>query len=275
VAVFTLHSGATYGLSSSGDNGAFTLGVQFSVSQSVELTGIWFYSGTGTTVLPSACALYNANTGAQIAGTLNSSPSWSGAAGSGWVKCTYTGPTLSSGINYISAAYGSATPTFFFDATGYWTAGGGSGGITSGPLSAPNSAGAVNGQAVFNSGTGITFPATAVSGFDFGMDVEVTTSSNITGTLSLALAPMALALTSTETFSGAMSLAMAPMKLALTGSEVGANITGTLSLALAPMAFAFFSGGITFALGARHVISAAGNTLDQGAPHGGAEPWAT
>jgi hypothetical protein len=74
---------------------------------------------------------------------------------------------------------------------------------------------------------------------------------------------------------GTLSVAMAPMKLALTATEVGANITGTLSLALAPMAFAFFSGGITFAQGARHVISAAGNTLDQGAPHGGAEPWAT
>ena len=170
---YTLHSGATYGLSSSGNPTPYAFGVQFSVSQSVELTGIWWYSGASSASLPTACALYNANTQAQIPGTLNNSPTWSGAAGSGWVKCTYSGPTLSAGTNYVAVV--ETGGAVYYDVNGFWTSGGGSSGITNGPLSAPSSAGSVNGQMTYLQSGTIGFPTNTVTGYDFGVDVEVTT----------------------------------------------------------------------------------------------------
>ena len=185
---YTLFSGNAHGLGNGGSTSGNTLGVEFEVSQTVQLTGIWWYSGPSATVLPTACCLFDANAGTQIAGTLNSSPSWSGAAGSGWVKCTYAGPNLSSGTKYVSAVYyGGGSLNWYYDLSGYWTSGGGSAGITNGPLSAPNSAGAVNGQAVYNPGTsGIAFPNSTVTGYDFGVDVEVTPAAAVAGALPLA-----------------------------------------------------------------------------------------
>jgi Domain of unknown function (DUF4082) len=172
VTAWTLHSGATYGLVSSGNSTSYVFGVQFSVSQSVTLTGLWWYSGPANTGLPTACALYDANAGTQISGTLNSSPTWSGAAGSGWVKCAYSSPVLSTGISYVATiAHGAFT---YYQVANYWTSGGGSAGITNGPLSAPASASAVHGQSVYTTGPGIAFPSSTVSGYDFGVDVEVT-----------------------------------------------------------------------------------------------------
>lgn len=171
---YTIHSGATYGLANSGNSG-YIFGVQFSVSQSVSLTGILWYTGSGQTGLPTACALYNANTQAQISGTLNSSPSWSGAAGSGWVTCTYSGPTLSTGINYVAVLYSNTAK--YAQISAYWTSGGGASGITNGPLTAPSSAASVNGQMTYASGGSIAFPTSTVSGYDFGVDVQVTTTA--------------------------------------------------------------------------------------------------
>jgi hypothetical protein len=62
---------------------------------------------------------------------------------------------------------------------------------------------------------------------------------NVTGTLGLAMAPMAMDLTAAETISGTAHLAMAPMAMDLTGTETGANITGTFGLAMAPMGMRF------------------------------------
>lgn len=176
---YTLHSQGSYGLGNGGSSSGFTLGTQFSVSQAMNLTGIWWYSGPSAAVLPTACCLWDAGTGTQIPGTLNSSPSWSGAAGSGWVKCSYSGPVLSSGTNYVvSVFYNGGSVNWYYDLAGYWTTGAGSSGLTHGPLSAPNSASAVNGQAVFVASSGsIAFPNTTTGGYDFGVDVEVTGAS--------------------------------------------------------------------------------------------------
>lgn len=195
VTSYTLHSGGTYGLTNSGNSTPYVFGVEFEVPSSVSLTGIWFYSGPAATSLPTACALYNASTGVQISGTLNSAPTWSGAAGSGWVKCTYSGLSLSSRTKYVAAvAHGSAV---YYQSANYWTSGAGSSGITNGPLTAPASGSAVNGQAVYTSGPGMAFPNSTVSGYDFGVDVEVTpvkliqaVAGNVTGnTLNITITP--------------------------------------------------------------------------------------
>ena len=73
------------------DNTAYTLGNQSSLSEDCTLTGIWWWSGTGAGDLPSACAIYAVSGETVVSGTEDDSPSWSGAAGSGWVKCSYDG----------------------------------------------------------------------------------------------------------------------------------------------------------------------------------------
>jgi hypothetical protein len=171
------------------DGNAYTLGMQFSVSQPESLTGIWFHSATGATVLPVQCVVFNGDTTAQVSGTLNTSPSWSGAAGSGWVKCSYDGSViLSPGIHYVvSVLYNATGSNWYSEQNLYWTSGAGGSGLSSGPLSAPNSASALNGQALYHAGTTLTFPTTTTTGFDFAVDVEV---SDISSPMPLMQAPL-------------------------------------------------------------------------------------
>ena len=49
----------------------------------------------------------------------------------------------------------------------------------SGPLSAPNSGASVNGQGVFVNNGAIAFPNATATGFDFGVDVEVSTAATV------------------------------------------------------------------------------------------------
>ncbi len=242
---YTLFSGNAHGLASSGNSTAYSFGVQFSVSQAENLTGIWWYSQSGAAGLPLACALYNADTGAQIAGTLNSSPSWSGAAGSGWVKCAYSGPALSSGINYVAVVC-KDTSFIYPQVSAYWTSGGGASGITNGPLTAPGSASAVNGQATYVAGASIAFPTSTVSGYDFGVDVEVSDIAGAGGPPALLVPPspfspmsftfqpppppQVTAVSDTDAGSGADSGSVAA---ALSDSDAGSGAdTGSVAAAL-------------------------------------------
>jgi hypothetical protein len=165
------------------DVNAYTLGAQFSVSQTVDLSSVWFYSGANAVNLPSKTVIYDADTGAQVSGTLDTSPDWSAAAGSGWVQNlnyntggSLAGVSLSPGTHYVVATF-SPGGAYWYSDTGtqyYWTTGPGASGITNGPLSAPNSAGSLNGQALYNAGGTLTFPTTSTQGYDFGVDVGVT-----------------------------------------------------------------------------------------------------
>jgi len=67
--------------------------------------------------------------------------------------------------------------------------------------------------------------------------------TNVTGTFSAAMAPMALAFSGAETISGQARVAMGPMALAFSGTETGANVTGTFSVAMAPMRLRFAQRG--------------------------------
>ena len=64
----------------------YTLATEFQLSQSCTLDNIWFYSASGATALPTRCAIWNVASQTVVTGTDNTSPSWSGAAGSGWVR---------------------------------------------------------------------------------------------------------------------------------------------------------------------------------------------
>jgi hypothetical protein len=178
--IYTLHDYVTAGYGTQPDTVPYTLGVQFSVSQNVALTGIRFLSMSGCVGLPTECVLYNADTSAQVPGTHNASPSWTGgAAGSGdWVKCAYDGSViLSPGIHYYACVFNSdAGATQWFAGWGsFWTLGGpGAAGRASGPLSAPNNAAALHGQGPYNAATSLAVPNIGFDSFDWGVDVEVT-----------------------------------------------------------------------------------------------------
>jgi hypothetical protein len=96
-----------------------SLGTQFLLSKPCSLNNIWFYSPPGVSVLPTECAIWDVATQQVVAGTRNTSPSWSGAAGSGWVSCAYNGVTLPAG-NYKVAVYSPGGSTFYQENTHYF-----------------------------------------------------------------------------------------------------------------------------------------------------------
>ena len=114
-----------------------------------------------------------------VSGTDNTAPSWSGAAGSGWVSCAYSGVTLPAGDYKVSVFYAGGSQ--WYQATvSYWGGGGpGSNGITSGPVTAPSLSAATSpGQSTYNYGSW-AYPhtyASGASGENNWVDVEVTPS---------------------------------------------------------------------------------------------------
>ena len=149
-----------------------TFGTEFVLSSNQGLYGIWFYSTPGVTVLPSACVIWGVVSQAKVTGTENLSPTWSGAAGSGWVQCAYTGEVvLTASTRYRVSVYHDASALWRTNTAGYWTTGDGGSGITNGPISAFSNATATVGQAV--TGVGYVFPNTGASGQNFWVDAEV------------------------------------------------------------------------------------------------------
>jgi len=182
----------------------YVLATEFHLSQACTLNKIWYYSPSGTAQLATSCRIWSiqgANAGTSV--VTQTSPSWSGAAGSGWVSCSFTGATLPAGSYKVSVYNGAATPDGWGakDAsTNYWGAGGdGVNGFTTGPLSVPGlsaastaykfvSSGAGNtppytdgstteaGQSTFANGTGDVYPYLYVDALaqNYWLDVEVT-----------------------------------------------------------------------------------------------------
>jgi Domain of unknown function (DUF4082) len=190
--VYTFFSQGT-AASLSDDSSQYTMGIQFTVAEDVSLTGIWWNSPSGAGVLPSACAIYemtSAGNGSIVSGTQNASPSWSGAQGSGWVKCSYSGSvTLSPGSTYKAVVQLPGGDSQQYGATpDYFVSGPGASGLTSGPLSAPSSAGGDGGQDTYNQGSSLTYPDTSYEGANYWVDVEVETTSPGSGAL-LAVFP--------------------------------------------------------------------------------------
>jgi hypothetical protein len=162
------------------DTSGYTLGTEFELSASCTLDNIWFYSGSGVSVLPTRCAIWSVSSQSEVSGTDNTSPSWSGAAGSGWVACPYSGVTLPAGDYKVAVFYGGGSE-WYHVTTGYWATGGtGANGITDGPLTAPSaSAAASPGQGTYNSGSW-AYPqsfASAGNGENYWIDVEATPTS--------------------------------------------------------------------------------------------------
>jgi len=192
VATYTIFGQAITGpVTLQANANVFTLGMEFEVSRTMALTGVWWYSAKSTdgsgpaTLLPDDSGVW-VNTGAGTGTSFahHATASWSGAAGSGWVKDSYPGTDLLlSGSKYIVAVARATAVNFWFTednfAGSYWTSGAGapgSNGITNGPLSAPNvtNALATSSQAPFVAGTWAYPNGTGGNtGFNFYVDVEV------------------------------------------------------------------------------------------------------
>lgn len=179
-------SGASYRLwpnypviggSIANDTNQQTMATEFALSQQCTLDKIWFYSPAGATALPSRCAIWNVSTQSVVSGSDNTAPAWSGAAGSGWVSCSYTGVTLPTGDYKTSVYYGGGAK-FYTEQANYFGGGGpaSAAGIVNGPLTAPNNANATSpGQTTYTNGA-FAYPSTYAGGTGKTrwIDVEVT-----------------------------------------------------------------------------------------------------
>ena len=151
----------------------FTLGTEFSLSQACTINNVWFYSPAGVTILPSAVGVYQVSGASLVAS--NNSPSWSGAAASGWISTPLSG-TLPAGASYKVVVLGGDNVNIWNAAVAnYWTTGFGGSGLTSGPITAPNNASADSpGQETYNLGAAMTYPGTNAGPFHYGVDIELT-----------------------------------------------------------------------------------------------------
>ncbi len=177
---YTLFSQEVTGSSLTTDPTGYTMGVQFTVSVSgATLTAIWFYSASGAGVLPQTIALY------AVSGTSlvhQESASWSGAAGSGWVRAAFSSPpSLTASASYKACVLQDTNANWYSATAHYWDSGAGAAGITSGPLSAPNNAGADGGQDTFHSAASLTYPDGSFNAGNYWMDPEVTTAGPAAG----------------------------------------------------------------------------------------------
>jgi hypothetical protein len=182
----------------SNDTGAQSFGTEFWLSQSCAVDNIWFWSPPGVTVLPSRCGIFNIANRAEVAGTDNTSPSWSGTAGSGWVSCSYSksGVVLPAG-KYRVAVYMSGGATVYQEDVDYFGNGPGASNIVNGPITVPsvaNASIAVEGE---GPNPGQTLPGNSIyqdgswaypDTFDYPdngetrwVDIEVTPSSGGSG----------------------------------------------------------------------------------------------
>ena len=160
----------------------------FTVNSACSLGAIGFYSPAGASGLPDQCVLFQVTGQSQVAGTLVTSPSWSGAAASGWVYEDYASPVaLTVGQSYLSAVHvGPSAPDGYGKTTSFWSSGPGSAGYTIGPATAPNYS-ANNLQGAVQSGnSSITYPTTNESGNYFGVSVVLITPSGTRSALVLA-----------------------------------------------------------------------------------------
>lgn len=164
---------------SNADNLEQTFGTEFSLSETCALNNIWYYSPPSVSppALPTQCAIWDVRTQQVVDGTLVKSPTWSGAAATGWVACRYSSVALPAGDYKVSVYTPGGSDNFYQETWYYWGTGAGANGIASGPLCAPSTTQATEpGQTTFHHGD-FAYPDTYDTDFNGQnrwVDVEVT-----------------------------------------------------------------------------------------------------
>jgi hypothetical protein len=138
----------------------YVVATEIRLSQACFTSKIWYYSPPGTVQLATAADIWavtgTGTTGTRITGT--TTPSWSGAAGSGWISCPLV-TSLPAGTYKVSVYNGAATPDgwnamtfgYFGVYSGNTANACGISGITAGPVSAPPAATASTAYEFLNS----------------------------------------------------------------------------------------------------------------------------
>lgn len=184
MATSILFPGSTAGPALSADPTSYTFGVQISVSQNCVLNAVRFFSPTGAAVLPQTIGVYQV-TGAGT-GTLvhSESATWSGAAGSGWVRAKFSAPpALVTGTQYKVVVLQNTGANWYGTFSHYWsTVVPSSGSLVSGIITAPGNAGADGGQCTFNMGAALTYPTSSFNESNYYISPEVATEKFNTGT---------------------------------------------------------------------------------------------
>ncbi len=171
----------------------YVVATEVHLSQSCILNNIWYYSPPGVDQLATECGIWDISTQKLVAEA--TSPSWSGAAGSGWISCAFTGMTLPVGQYKVAIYNGAATPDpWSAKQLNYWDIGSGKNGISNGPLYAPSLAdastanifqgsGQERGQCTFAVGPPNQYPDLYVDGIaqNYWVDAEVTPGGGSTG----------------------------------------------------------------------------------------------
>jgi hypothetical protein len=148
---------------------AYTLATETTLSQACTSDLVWFYSPPTATVLPTRASVWSVTS--QTRTLDNSSPSWSGAAGSGWVSCTMPGSVPAG--NYKPSVYYGGGVEWFVAQVGFWTTGAGGSGLgPNGPISAPNETGGTPGQGSYLTTDG--YPSVDGGGENYWVDWQVT-----------------------------------------------------------------------------------------------------
>lgn len=165
----------------------WTLATEFTLSQTCKLNKIWFYSPPGVTQLPTETGIFLNSNQSIVSGTHNVSPSWSGAAGSGWVSVSYSNVVLPAGDYKVAVCNGAGSVANWSATTfPYWgdsghPVGQGVNGITNGPIAAPNNANATApGQSTYQPSSTLTWTNTyapSVGSATYWVDAEVTPTS--------------------------------------------------------------------------------------------------
>jgi hypothetical protein len=155
------------------DNGAYSLGVEFTVSTACTLTQIlWWQPSTNNSTDQSRTVRCFSTTNG-TAGTALGSAQTQAPSGTGWQTITLATPVaLAVGTRYVAVVY--HPQNRYASTSGYFISGGaGVDGVTNGPLVIPNAANASPGNGRFFSGTGITYPNSTFNGSNYWIDVTV------------------------------------------------------------------------------------------------------
>lgn len=234
----TLFSQAPHAVANIGAFGG-TAGLRFSVSQASTLGAIWLDSSSGITALPSTIALYDtAGSGTLIH---SETASWSGSAGSGWIRAAFSSaPTLSTGVTYMAVIFATGAASYGYDTGFTWP-------VTVSPITGLDGG-------WYNLSGSLAYP-NSQGGTDWNwyIDVEVT-PSGVTSTGSVSMVGlMSASATGAEAISSTGSASLPRMTASGSGAEA---ISASGSAALARMSASGSSGAVVTASGSVSLATA-------------------
>lgn len=128
----------------------YNVGTEFALSAPATVQAIRYLSPSGAVSLATRASIWSVTGGGltrtEIPSAVIASPSWSGAAGSGWVQVNYSAAPLLPAGRYTVAVYNANGTSGGWNAkdsiTGAWATGDYSAGVSNGILSAPGVSGA-------------------------------------------------------------------------------------------------------------------------------------